>query len=591
MLPSTWMSDPGSRTISLDPDRGGISIPRLYFALLRQRFTGTLTLTQREPAGARSVWFRGGMPVFTDWQSDPDRLGELLVRVGLLDAAGLERALTAHASGNGLLGEILVGLELISDAVRIDALRDQCARKLVHGFARDSLGPEVTVNASEHDEGKADGLAQINVLALLLRGVSEHFDDQRIRAELGSALAGDLVTTPAMPKYERQFGFEPGDAPILSALARGVTMSRLLTPSIDPTRARQIVYTLWAAQMLRVGDDAVQAIAKGATAAAAAQKLGVTIGMQSQMASSRPRAKPTTGQPAPKPAASKPEPKPSAATRSAATRSAAPPAPEPEPADDGFEAGLVALEAKIADEAHAFALFGLELDAERKQIRAVWAELSKAYHPDALEGAGRSGLRERVERVFAALSEAYGVLSDKTQREQLREALSASGGTLKAGEDTAAVVRNAFEAELIARDADKLLKAREWARAAELFGRAHALSPKDSDIEAALLYAEFRRGDASDAASTITKLAKVVEDTPNCARAYYFKGLVELGVNASSAAKQSFATAHELDPRNIDAERQLRAIKLRERGSSASKSESKDDKKRGFGLRGLFKKD
>ena len=583
------MSDPGSRTISLDPERGGLSIPRLYFALLRQRFTGTLTLSQTEPAGVRTVWFRGGMPVFTDWVSDHDRLGELLVETGHLDHPGLERGLLALASGNGLLGEILLGLQLIDETTRTEALRDQCVRKLVRGFAADSLGPEVRIDAVGHSKGDADELAQVNVLALLLRGVAEHFDGRRIAAELGPALTGDLVATPALPRYERQFAFESSDAAILGALARGVTMDRLVTPGIDERRAHQIVYALWAVQMLRVGDDAVQAIAKGATAAAAAAELGVTIGGQSHATATRARPRPAAASAKP---VSAPSPKPAEPTRSA-PRKPEPepkPAPEPKPVDDGFQSGLVALETKIAAEAHAFALFGLELDADRKQIRAAWAELSKTYHPDALEGAGRAALRDRVERTFAALSEAYGVLSDKDQREQLRGALEASGGTLKAGEDTSTVVRNAFEAERIARDADKLLKAREWASAAELFARAHALSPNDSDLEVALIYAEFRKGGGDPASVAVVKLAKILEQAPNCARGHYFKGLIELGMDDTQAAKQSFALAHQFDPRNIDAERQLRAIKQRERTTRAE-AKDKEAKKRGFGLLGLFKKD
>lgn len=599
MLTSRRMSGTGSRTISLDPGSGGISVPRLYFALLRQRFTGTVTLNQRDPAGARTVWFRGGMPTFTDWVSEGDRLGELLLRAGRVDAAGLARGLTAHASGNGRLGEILVGLELIDEATRIEVLREQCVRKLVQGFAAAAVEPEASVSAGEHGLGNADGLSQVNVLALLLQGIAAHYDDARITTEIGPELAGDLVATPALARYERQFGFEPGDAPILGALARGVSMATLMIPGVDPSRARKIIYTLWVTQMLRLGDDAIQAIAKGATAAAAAAELDSTIGQQGSTSPgaatwrAKPESKPTKqSSPSPEPAR-KPSP-------SVAAEPEPEPARKPEPKTDRdlssrrsaaeFESGLATLEAKVASEANAFTLFGLELDADRKQIREVWAELSKTYHPDALEGAGRSALRERVERVFAALSEAYGVLSDKDQREQLREAMSTVGDSVKAGEDTAAVVRNAFEAELLARDGDKLLAANQWARAAELFARAHALSAKDSDVEAALIYAEFRR-DSGDAAATIAKLGTLLLDAPNCARAHYFKGLLELTIGDTSNARQSFASAHKLNPRNIDAERQLRAIVLRERGSSPSKPDPKDDKKRGFGLRGLFKKD
>jgi curved DNA-binding protein CbpA len=568
-----------ARTISLDPAAGGISLPRLYFALLRQRFTGIATLTQRSPAGERSVWFRGGMPVFTDWDSAEDRLGDLLLRAGSITEADLQRALTAHASGNGLLGEILVGLELIDEPTRSDALRNQCMRKLVRGFAAGAIEPSVTVTAVEHGKGQADELGQLNVLALLLHGITTHYasdGSDRIAAELGPALAGELVATPALARYERQFGFEPEDAAVLGALARGVSMASLLTPATDPVRAHQIIYTLWATQMLRTGDDAITAIAKGATAAAAAQQLGVTIGASTKASSPKPSPSP---KPKPKPTA-KPAPEPSAS-------------PTPSAKPSAFEHELAALEAKVAAQADPFALFGLELDAERKQIRAAWAELSKTFHPDALEGAGRADLRERVERVFAALSEAYGVLSDKDARARLRERIAA-GGSLDEGDDTAAVIRNAFEAELLARDADKLLLARQWAQAAEQFARALALSPGDSDVDAARIYAEFRRGDSGDASTTIAKLSTLLEHTPNCARAHYFKGLLQVGMDDTANAKQSFVAALSLDRRNIDAERQLRAINLRERGPNSAKAKAeakvKDDKKRSFGLLGLFKK-
>jgi curved DNA-binding protein CbpA len=515
----------GTRTLNLDPAAGGISLARLYFALLRQRFTGTLALHQRSPArGAKSnrrtVWIRGGMPVATDW---------------------------------------------VDESAQAETPREQCMRKLVGGFAAEAVEASAELTAGEHEQARADESASINVLTLLWRGVEAHYDDARIEAELGPALVGDLVATPSLARYEPQFGFAPEDAPILAALARGVTLASLRRPGLDFGRALRIIYVLWAAQMLRLGDDAIQAIAKGNTAAAAAQQLGVVIGAQSR---SQPRPRPVEAR-APEPQ-SKPEPR--------ATEVAA---------DDPFEAGLAALEAKIAEQAHAFALFDLELDAERKQIRAAWAELSKTYHPDALEGAGRSALRGRVEQVFAALSEAYGVLSNKDQRERLRETVRA-GGSPGAGDDPTVVVRNAFEAEMLARDADKLLHARAWARAAELYGRAHALSPKDSDVEAALRYAEFRRDDGQPGQNTelaLVQLTALIAEAPACARAHYFKGLLLLGLDDSAGAKASFARAHELDPRNIDAERQLRAIKLRERGAAS------EDKKRGFGLRGLFKKD
>ncbi|MCA9685836.1 MAG: hypothetical protein KC457_26910, partial [Myxococcales bacterium] len=478
------MPDPAGskRTLQLDPTGGGFSFPRLLFALLRQRFTGTLTATQAEPPGERTVWFRGGMPVFTDWSSSDDLLGELMLHEGIIDTLGHERGLAALRDSGGHLGEILLKQGLIDERQRTEALREQCSSKVAQIFAPDALGsPAVTVTVVDHDKGKNDELAQVNVLALILRGVEEHYGEAQISLELGDDLEGDLAATPALARYERQFGFEPDDAPILGALGRGVTLQSMMGPGVDRARALNIIYTLWCCQMLRVGDDAVQAIAKGATAAGAGHQLGANLGPSPSKSSSRGRSPkasasqtgPAQGAKAPPPPSagksSKPPPPPAAkpaappAPKPAAAPASKPPpppaakpaAPKPDPAAEdptlpAFMAQLAELETRIAAEANAFVLFGLEIDADRKQIREVWAELSKTFHPDALEGLGRGHLHDRVEPVFAALSEAYGILGNKDERAKLASALEAGGKNLKAGDDAAVIVRNAFEAEIMA---------------------------------------------------------------------------------------------------------------------------------------------
>ncbi len=565
---------------------------RLLFALLRQRFTGILQLDQPgSEAGSaqRRVWIRGGMPVFTDWDSDADRLGELLVSKGSIDAATLERGLRGVANGQGPLGAILLQFGAIDAATRTDALRNQCARKLAHLFALRRA--EVKIRAVDHDKGKADELAPINVLALIFRGVTTHLAAAAIEAEMGGGvLAGDLVATPAFPRYQRQFGFVGHDLAVLDLLSRGTTLAGMRAPGVDSLRTLQIVYTLWACQMLRHGQDAAAAISKGATAAAsAAESVAGDRATES--------GKPT--KPASKPAdsPSKPSKPPPSPTQPPIPTSK--PVPEPDKPtppsvrqDDDFEQRLAALEAKVAAEVNAFELFELPLEAERREVRDRWAELSKTFHPDALEASGRSRLRDRVERVFAALSEAYGVLSDKDQREKLRDAIAA-GGSIKANEDATAVVRNVFEAELLARDADKLLAGNLWDRARDLYARAHTLSPNDGDIEAALVYTTHQAGSRKpdETRAALARLAQVIEQSPKCGRAHYFAGLLHLQIDEPDPAKLRFVEALRIDPRNIDAERQLRVLKLRQHGpSSERKKDDKKDDKKGFGLRSLFGK-
>ena len=70
------MDDAATQLVSLTE----LSIPGLYFQLLKNRYTGTMDLGQVVPVpGRRKIWFRGGMPIFTDWVSPPDVLGEVLL--------------------------------------------------------------------------------------------------------------------------------------------------------------------------------------------------------------------------------------------------------------------------------------------------------------------------------------------------------------------------------------------------------------------------------------------------------------------------------------------------------------------------------
>mgnify|MGYP000697501590 CR=1 FL=1 len=92
------MGTPGAATAEV-VDLQAIGLPRLVFALLRQRFSGLLSVPQAEPdAGERSVWFQGGMPIFTDWVSASDSLGQILVETGQLTPEERDRATLALQS-------------------------------------------------------------------------------------------------------------------------------------------------------------------------------------------------------------------------------------------------------------------------------------------------------------------------------------------------------------------------------------------------------------------------------------------------------------------------------------------------------------
>src|SRR5690606_22270731 len=143
-----------------------VSVPRLLFALLRQRFSGTLVLEQPPPhPGRRTVWVRGGMPVFTDWVAPSEVLGQVLQGLRFVTEDQLRRALEAMAAQGGLLGQQLLAQGVLDRPRLLEALRQQCVRKLVGVFAL--RAGEATVVVGD-GSGVDDDLLPLNVLGLVL---------------------------------------------------------------------------------------------------------------------------------------------------------------------------------------------------------------------------------------------------------------------------------------------------------------------------------------------------------------------------------------------------------------------------------------
>src|SRR5690606_29652812 len=449
--------------------------------------------------------------------------------------------------------------------------------------------------------GVDDDLLPLNVLGLVLAAVGVTYDEARVEAELGAALRAPLQATGALARYRSYFRFRPADEPIVRALEQGTTLARLADlPGAGRRRAAQLVYVLWACQMLRTGEAVTSTSAPLGSGRQAvptpiptAPSGPVSLAPAPAARAPVPTPVPTARAPVPTPVPTARASVPTPAPRPLRTRQTADDLPamgsaEPDGAGDTFEAELEALEAKLAKNAHAFALFGLPLTATKRDVRKAWGELSRRFHPDALQSQGRGHLRERVSDVFAALSEAQQALGDAEQRDKLRAAIeNGEHEPAKHGQDATARAHAAFQSELMAKDADKLLRANRFDRALDRYREAAKYAPDEPDLTAAIAWCEYQLSskEPNEVTQARARLAQVIEQAPNVARAHYFLGFVLVDARRSSAAIESFRRAAGLDPRLIDAERQARALELR-----AGQAAAAGDKKGRGGLKGLFGK-
>ena len=578
-------------------DLSRVGFPRVLFALLRQRFTGTLRLQQPAPdAGERTVWFRGGMPLYTDWISSNDVLGELLVARGLVSSADCDGALQRAGRGEGPMGTLLVAAGRLDSATLSKALRLQCSRKLLRAFAlRDG---KAVVEAATLD--LADDLKNpVNVLQLIRTGVQQHYDEARIRAEMAEAADAPVVATDAFQRYRDNFGFRDEDALLLREFAKGTQLSSLRLPGASRERAMQLAYTLWSCQMLIVGAQAVSAVAqiRESVAGPPAANLTTSKGRPKTLVGLQAVPDSTTSGTAPVEATDTNPAELSDVHEKIQLEAAAPRKPA-SPAERSFVRRLEGYETKIKDEVNAFALLGVPLDADRRTVRAAWNDVSKDFHPDRLASAGMTHLLQRVEFVFAALSEANAILSNREKREDLSQRIQA-GGTGKDGEDGTALMRRALEAEMLARDGERLLRAGNFPKALDTFRESLSLSDSDPNVKVYEAWCRYQIAGREEQAQqkALLVMQTIVEDAPGCATAHYYMGLLFVHGGDATKARVAFNNALTHNPRLTDAARQLRAIDMRKRSASAEAKKpespsprSKSKSEKSGGLRGLFGK-
>jgi len=297
-----------------------------------------------------------------------------------------------------------------------------------------------------------------------------------------------------------------------------------------------------------------------------------------------PGVRPTAPQPQARPAARETE-------RPAPDRGAMPPAAPaapvaaaPAPAAPAAPAGGVDLAARRAEiEARSaavdhddfFTLLGVTQDVAPERIRTAYFALAKQWHPDR-QPADLQDLKSQVARVFARISEAYQTLSDAGRRAEYAASLQEKAESRAAEEEK--VVR-AFDAALEFQKAEILLKKRDLAGAEALAQRALNADPEEPEYLTLYVWIQaLRRGDPAPGQESagaaagryddlIQQLDAVLEKEPRYERALFYRASLLKRSGQADKAIRDFQLVAELNPKNIDAIREVRLHEMRKRGA------------------------
>ena len=215
-----------------------------------------------------------------------------------------------------------------------------------------------------------------------------------------------------------------------------------------------------------------------------------------------------------------------------------------------------------------FQMLGLERDATNEQVQKAFFGLAKVWHPDRLPAA-LVDVKDACSKVFTHLTEAQATLLDADRKAQYMTLLKDGGAT----PDDQALIQKVLEAATEFQKAEILLRRNDTAGAHELARKAHELDPEQADYLAMVVWLDAQKPEWLGKEKTLEKvilLDRCIKMNANCERAYFWRGMLYKRAEEPSKALKDLKRASELNPRNLDAAREVRLFAMR--GTVGSKA-------------------
>jgi len=231
---------------------------------------------------------------------------------------------------------------------------------------------------------------------------------------------------------------------------------------------------------------------------------------------------------------------------------------------------LEALKQEIKTRAHAegksyYDILEVTPDTPASGIQAQFFKLAKVWHPDRLPPELAS-LRELSTKVFARMSEAHQLLTDNQRRQEYDALLEQGSGSADEQEMVVAIVQAAAAFQR----AEVLLKKKDFAAAEVEALAAMKGDPEQADYKAlyAWVCAQSPRSQYDD---LIALLGQALAQQPTNQRSLWYRGQLYKRTGNERRAAKDFRTLLEINPKHLDAQREVRLLDMR-------KTQPKEDK-------------
>jgi curved DNA-binding protein CbpA len=538
--------------------------------VLERGLTGTIEIVHPEGPWASFLVIEG-LPAKGRTSEPVAYLGHVLRELGYIDDATLNASLATMASERKLHGQILLEMGKITADQLFDGLRSQLARKLEHLF---DWPPETRFAYYDgfdalHTYG-ADDVVQIDSLPLVWSSIRTQPPWEHVHAAL--TRIGNAAMRIALGAQIERFELnkeERAAAEILKVQPMrvhelagtkllGAAATQLLAYCLLITKQVELV----AAPDARVARVQLSQVVQRAVA-------------EEQMAvhGFDPRASsPFPGTPTPSVAVT-------IEAEVGKMRQAAAPAPAPKALDPALQKRkdeIVARASAIKGEEF-FQMLGVKQEATVEEVNAAFMQLAKTWHPDRVPAA-IADVRGACSTVFSHLSEAQQTLVDPARRTQYMKLLKEGGAT----PDEQAHVQAVLEAATNFQKAEFFLRRGDMKEAEALCRKAFEADATPPEYGAMMAWLESLKPENQGPEATqrkIEMLDHAIAKNDRLERAYFYRGLLYKRLNNVHRAASDFRRAAELNPRNIDAVREVRLFEMRKsRGSIPPPAPEEKDK-------------
>ena len=487
------------------------SLARQPFARVLQRvysarMSGALLLARDKTK--KIVNFEEGYPVSVRSNMLSECLGQILLEQRLISAETLEESLRRMKETHQHQGEVLVAMGALSPYNLSRALMLQMESKLLEIFSWSSGDFMFKKEMPRQD---ASMRLERTPAALILEGIRRHYDAERIHSVL-EPLSGNYLTPNPDPRRRLQdITSDANERRFIDGLDGTVKLEAALASSpIAIDRARLLLVAMCEAGMI----VATRAPLRGQVDEARRTPRPVDLGTRSMPTSERSREE------------------------------------------------LVALLAVMRSQSH-FEVLGVERDATPAEIADAYQALARDFHPDLFRLRGEE-VRDVARQIFERLEKAFGVLRDSVSRRKYLAELERTPLPAPANAQPAAGSESAATAaERVYFTGVSHLRARRYPQAAEAFGQATALAPKQASYRSALGWARYRQApaDSHAVAAGLAELRRSVECEPTNPWVRISLGRFYAETGLPDDAIREFEAALGMSPGLADIEEEIRRLK------------------------------